>query len=671
MKTCHRFLVLFFVLFSLAALSQNAELKPIPRDTSYTPYQTWLKIRKEFPQASIVKAQLPDGVTAFFDMVYATLENTPFGKRELHLDLFKPKKAGKYPALLMIHGGGWRSGNRTMQIPMAQQIAAKGYVTATVEYRLSPEALYPAAIHDLKAAVRFLRANASQYSIDPTRIALTGSSAGGQLAALIGMTPGVKIFTGNEGNAGVSEEIQAIIDMDGILDFADPNESAKDTDPSRPSAGTYWFGETFQKAPEKWREASPIRYAGKKTPPILFINSALPRFHAGRDSVINILNKYGIYSEVHTIQDTPHPFWLFHPWFDTTVNYMVTFLDKILKTGQTNQNLKVSSVGKTNKTVSPADRNLTVSVVEKPDFTVSPDGKGDFTSIQKAIDASKAFPDKRVTIFVKNGIYKEKIVVPSCNTFLSIIGESVEETIITYDDHFTKINRGRNSTFYTYTLRVEANDFILGNITVENSAGPVGQALALDVEGDRGVFYNCRFLGNQDTMYAAGRFSRQYFTNCYIEGTTDYIFGEATVFFEGCTLHSKSDSFITAASTPEGKSFGFVFDHCKLTAAEGVTKVFLGRPWRPFAKVAWLNCEMGSFVRPEGWNNWSKVENEKTASFAEWGNSGEGAQLDKRVPWSMKLTKKEAARYTKELILAPSEWESLANRKWYILDNEL
>ena len=690
MKTFRRFLALIFLLYSFTAIGQNVELKPIPRDTSYTPYQTWIKIKRDFPQASIAKAQLPEGVKATLDVVYATLKDTPYGKRELHLDIFKPAKTGKYPALLMIHGGGWRSGNRTMQIPMAQQIASNGYVTAAVEYRLSPEALYPAAIFDIKSAVRFLRANASKFSIDAGRMAITGSSAGGQLAAFIGMTPEVKKFDGDEGNLQVSAEIQAIIDMDGVLDFTDPNESAKDEDPLKPSAGTYWFGATFKKAPEKWREASPIQYAGKNTPPILFINSALPRFHAGRDSVINMIHKFGIYTEVHTIPDTPHPFWLFHPWFETTVNYMVTFLDKILKADQVKQNLSVSKVGKTDRagsstgknlmvsqdgkkdrTETSAGKNSTVSPVEKPDFTVSPDGKGDFTTIQKAIDASKAFPDKRVTIFVKNGIYKEKLVVPSCNTFLSIIGESAEQTIITFDDHFAKINRGRNSTFYTYTLKVEANDFILGNITVENSAGPVGQALALDVEGDRCVFYNCRFLGNQDTMYAAGRFSRQYFTNCYIEGTTDFIFGEATVLFEGCVLHSKGDSFVTAASTPERKPFGFVFNHCKLTAAEGVTKVFLGRPWRPFAKVAWLNCEMGSFVRPEGWNNWSKAENEKTAAFAEYNNTGAGAQLEKRVPWSLKLTKKEASRYTKEQILAPSVWETNATKNWYNLDNEL
>lgn len=301
------------------------------------------------------------------------------------------------------------------------------------------------------------------------------------------------------------------------------------------------------------------------------------------------------------------------------------------------------------------------------DFVVAIDGSGNFTSIQKAIDACKAFPDTRVVIFVKNGTYKEKLLVPSCNSYLSIIGESKENTIISYNDYFDKINRGRNSTFYTFTMKVEANDFHLENITVENTAGPVGQAVALHVEGDRCVFRNCRFLGNQDTVFATGRFSRQFFSNCYVEGTTDFIFGEATSLFESCELHSKANSFVTAASTPEGKPFGFVFQSCKLTAEEGVDKVFLGRPWRSFAKVAFLICEMGPFIRPEGWDNWSKTENEKTVTFLEFNNSGAGANRSKRVFWSHELTKTEVSNFTKEKIFAPLGWEISSGKKWYEL----
>lgn len=343
MKYCKRFLkrtfeiliiVLILTLYNPRATNaQSHDSKIIPRDTSFTPYMAWVQIKNSFPEAKIVKPNLPKGIVSQNNVVYTILQNTPYGKRYLHLDLFRPSESrkGPLPALILIHGGGWRSGNKLMQVPIAQQIALRGYVTASVEYRLSPEALYPAAIYDIKAAIRFLRANAKKYNIDPKKIAITGSSAGGQLAALIGMTNGLQKFEGDEGNNLVSSKVQAIIDMDGILDFTDPNESAKDDDPLKPSAGAYWFGASFKQVPEKWIEASPLIYAGKNTPPILFLNSSLPRFHAGRDSVITILNKYGIYSELHTIPGTPHPFWLFHPWFRPTVEYMVTFLDKIFK----------------------------------------------------------------------------------------------------------------------------------------------------------------------------------------------------------------------------------------------------------------------------------------------------------------------------------------------------
>lgn len=307
-------------------------------------------------------------------------------------------------------------------------------------------------------------------------------------------------------------------------------------------------------------------------------------------------------------------------------------------------------------------------MAENYDFVVAQDGSGNFTSIQKAIDACKAFPDSRITIFVKNGIYKEKLVVPSCNTRLSIIGESTAKTIITFDDYFDKINRGRNSTFYTYTLLVQANDFRLENLTVENEAGPVGQAVALHVEGDRCTFRNCRILGNQDTLYTAGKFSRQYFENCTIEGTTDFIFGEATALFEQCDIHCKSDSYITAASTPEGKPFGFVFVKCRITADESAKKVYLGRPWRIYAKVAFLNCEMGSFICPDGWHNWSKPESEKTVVFAEYGNTGSGASTTKRVSWSVKLTENDVSEYTKERVLGSLGQEFPAAKKWYNSD---
>jgi len=286
-------------------------------------------------------------------------------------------------------------------------------------------------------------------------------------------------------------------------------------------------------------------------------------------------------------------------------------------------------------------------------ITVAQDGSGDYTSIQSAIDASRSFPDQRVTIFVKNGIYKEKIVVPAINTRLSIIGEDPEKTIITWNDYFNKINRGRNSTFYTYTLVVIADDFYAENLTIENTAGPVGQALALYVKGDRCVFRKCRILGDQDTLYTDGLNSRHYFDGCYIEGTTDFIFGPATALFNDCTIHSKRDSYITAASTPEGKPFGYVFLNCKLTAAPEAKKVYLGRPWRDYAKTVFMNCELGAHIIPAGWSNWSGTQRDKTAFYAEYGNIGPGAEVAERVSWSHQLTKKEAKKYTIKNILSP------------------
>lgn len=259
--------------------------------------------------------------------------------------------------------------------------------------------------------------------------------------------------------------------------------------------------------------------------------------------------------------------------------------------------------------------------------------------------------DYTVTIYIKDGIYKEKLVIPSWVKNVQLVGESAEGTIITYDDH---ANINKMGTFRTYTIKVEGNDITFKNLTIENNAAPLGQAVALHTEGDRLMFIHCRFLGNQDTIYTGREGARLLFTSCYIEGTTDFIFGPATALFERCTIHSKRNSYITAASTPENVAFGYVFKNCKLTAAPGVTKVYLGRPWRPYASTTFLNCEFGSHIRPEGWDNWRNEANEKTARYAEFGNTGEGAVTAGRVKWAKQLTPKEALRYTIENIFTDS-----------------
>jgi pectinesterase len=289
----------------------------------------------------------------------------------------------------------------------------------------------------------------------------------------------------------------------------------------------------------------------------------------------------------------------------------------------------------------------------KDDFYIVVDqtGHGNFLTIQDAINSAPSFPYQRIIIFVKNGVYKEKVKVHSWNPKISLIGESREGTIITYDDYFNKIGLGRNSTFYTYTMLVEGNDFFAKNLTIQNTSGEVGQAVALNVNADRVFFSNCSFIGNQDTLYTSGEGTKNYFNNCYIEGTTDFIFGDATVLFENCEIHSKKDSYVTAASTPQNTNFGYVFKDCKLTAVEGVSQVYLGRPWRIYAKTIFMNCEMGGHIKPEGWENWSKPEAEKSAFYAEYNCKGPGFQPQKRVSWSHQLTKKESEEYTSEAIL--------------------
>jgi pectinesterase len=299
-------------------------------------------------------------------------------------------------------------------------------------------------------------------------------------------------------------------------------------------------------------------------------------------------------------------------------------------------------------------------VKDKYNYVVAKDGSGDFTTIQSAIEACKSFPYQRIRIFIKNGVYHEKVFIPSWNTKISLIGESQASTIISYDDYFKKINKGPNSTFYTATLLVQGNDFHAENLTIENAAGAVGQAIALAVKADRCSFNNCKILGNQDTLYLAGENARQYFFNCYIEGTTDFIFGEATVLFEKCFIKCKADSYITAASTPENVSYGFVFKNCIINAAPEVKNVYLGRPWRKYAKTVFINCKMGDFINPKGWSNWNKTDNYKTLFYAEYNSSDEAINNKERISWSHQLTSEQAKEYNiKNIFSGPQNWNPL------------
>ena len=323
---------------------------------------------------------------------------------------------------------------------------------------------------------------------------------------------------------------------------------------------------------------------------------------------------------------------------------------------------------------------LTVSGQTKPspsEVTVAKDGSGDFTTIQQAVDALRSFrPEGRATIRVRNGVYEEKVVVPSHKTEISIIGESRDSTILIWHDHANMPDGkgGTIGTFGTYTLKVEGPGFICEDMTIVNDAmtfnNPrwhishkdiynVGQAVAVHIDADRVIFRNCALKGFQDTLFTGNPEGREFFDNCWIEGTVDFIFGPATVWFRQCHLHALSDGYYTAASTPEGR-YGYIFDACTFTASEGIGKLWLGRPWRPYAQVILKDCLIDAPVDPQGWNDWGDPANHKTARFWEYSCSGKGADRSGRVAWSKKLSNGRAHRITKDKVFTrPSDiWES-------------
>jgi pectinesterase len=295
-----------------------------------------------------------------------------------------------------------------------------------------------------------------------------------------------------------------------------------------------------------------------------------------------------------------------------------------------------------------------VSAKTQKRITVALDGSGDYKTVQQAINA---VPDNSTTateIYIKKGTYKEKLILPESKREVHFIGGDLKGTILTYDDYAGKkdstgkdMGTSKSASFYIYGA-----GFTAKNITFENSAGPVGQAVAVFAAADRCCFINCRFLGFQDTIYTYGRGTREYYKNCYIEGTTDYIFGASTAFFEDCELFCKSGgSHVTAASTLDTTAYGYVFVRCKITGTAPDNSYDLGRPWRPHAKVVYLQCELGPMIKPAGWDNWRNPENEKTAYYAEYKNTGPGYKPDERVTWSHQLTDAEAAQYTMSNIL--------------------
>lgn len=304
--------------------------------------------------------------------------------------------------------------------------------------------------------------------------------------------------------------------------------------------------------------------------------------------------------------------------------------------------------------------------------------KGAYKTIGEALLEAKNHSPKQVIIHIEEGVYKEKLEIRQ--NHITLIGDNPENTIITYGHYATEIlkDNEKRGTFRSYTVFIDGNDFTAKNITFENSAGPgtkVGQALALYVDGDKMYFENCRLLGGQDTLFTAPlpptpyekngfrgpkelaprTHGRHFYKKCFICGDVDFIFGGATAYFEECELYSnyvnkEINGYVTAASTEKDVP-GYVFNHCTFTSNCPARSVYLGRPWRNYAKVAILNSYIGEHIKEEGWHDWDKVEARKTVCFAEYNNTGEGAVLDKRPDWVKILSKEEALKYTKENIL--------------------
>lgn len=300
---------------------------------------------------------------------------------------------------------------------------------------------------------------------------------------------------------------------------------------------------------------------------------------------------------------------------------------------------------------------LSIKSQETYDIVVAKDGSGNFTTIQEAIDYVPHLRKNRTYIFIKDGIYKEKLILPSTKENVSFIGQSVDSTIITFDDYAARnnvfgetIGTSGSSGFFIF-----GNGFEAENITFSNTAGPVGQAVAVRIDGDRVAFRNCRFLGYQDTLYPHGKNSRQYYKNCYIEGTVDFIFGWSTAVFDSCTIFCKNKGYITAASTSENTDFGFVFRYCTITGNSDSASHYLGRPWRPYAKTVFIQCFLDKNILSEGWNNWNEPAKEKTAYYAEYKNYGPGSSTSARASWSHQLNDKEAKKYTLKNIF--KDWE--------------
>lgn len=307
----------------------------VPRDTSFTPWSTYKKNLKYHPELVLASDKMPEGVRLTEDLVYTTLHDTPYSPRPLHADVMRPDDDATYPALVLVHGGGWTSGSKLNLRAIGGRIASHGYVVIPIEYRLNPEQVYPAGLHDVKTAIRYVRSHAAELGVDPDRIAVGGTSAGAQLATLVGVTNGEPSHEGDGEWKGTSSRAQAIVSIDGIATFVTDDNIASVLEHQKRKGelhcSSVWLGGNYEDSKANWHHASAVEWVTPDSPPICFVNSLLPTYHNGRDELMALYDGLGIYNERHDIEIKLHPFWFFTPWIDQATGHITRFLDKTFK----------------------------------------------------------------------------------------------------------------------------------------------------------------------------------------------------------------------------------------------------------------------------------------------------------------------------------------------------
>ncbi|WP_083811422.1 pectinesterase family protein [Asticcacaulis biprosthecium] len=622
-------LLVFVGLLSIAfpALAAN----PIPVDDSYTVSQRWDGYKGKYPGIALPEVAFEAGQQVQFDRLYKKADD-----RELHIDVFLPVK-GNGQGILLVHGGGWRSGNKSHFYSLANRLAQRGYTVFLPEFRLSAEAKYPAGLVDVNDAIVWVKSQG--YGID--RLAIGGASSGGQMAALLAYTAGQDLFKGQPGDTSVN----ALIDLDGVLDFTTPMALQYENKPN--SVASQWLGGSFEQAPDTWRQASAATHVSAKSPPTLIISSGLMRFTAGREDVAAKLAGFGIRHHYLEFSEAPHDVWLFDPWFGQIVDRMDVFLQ------------------------SAAEVRYEVSdrCAARPNC---------FGAIQAAVDAAGRDTGGRwAVIDIAAGDYYEKVTVTRSRVRLR--GQGVGKTRLYFDavaQTAGKYHRNNWGTPGSATLTIDADQVDIEGMTIENSfdylandALPDGDAakignsqgvtLLLDIHSDRVRVAKSALVGNQDTLFANG--GRVWIRDSSVSGNIDFIFGNGRVLIEASDIITRRraaalkpgdyHSFIAAPSTQLTQAMGIVIYRSRLMREPGVpdASVALGRPWHPtttFAdgryadpnavgQASFLDCWMDAHIHPDHWTvmNGTARDGTKTAVFRpqdsrffEMGSQGPGAR---------------------------------------------